>query len=109
MIVFRCRGARSSIPGPDSFADGFVLKAVRADPRVRPPGLITVDRAAGRTLRWPAREDPMRPEILGLGWFVRRSPDAERLVAFYRDVIGFPILRRHGSMTAFWTGETVAL
>lgn len=52
-------------------------------------------------------EYDMRPEIHGLGWFVRRSTDPEGLGAFFRDVLGFPELRRYGLATMLWLGETV--
>lgn len=47
--------------------------------------------------------------IQGLGWLVRRTDDPEGLAAFYRDVIGLPVLRTHGSTTVFWCGETVVM
>lgn len=50
----------------------------------------------------------MRTGIVGLGWFVRRSPDPNALRTFYRDVIGLPELRA-GEISAYWVGETMAL
>jgi predicted enzyme related to lactoylglutathione lyase len=47
--------------------------------------------------------------IQGLGWLVRRTDDPEGLAAFYRDVIGLPVLRTHGATTVFWCGETVVM
>ncbi len=50
----------------------------------------------------------MRQGIQGFGWFIRRSEIHEQLVPFYRDVLGFPVLRT-GNLTAFWTGELTVL
>jgi predicted enzyme related to lactoylglutathione lyase len=47
--------------------------------------------------------------IQGLGWLVRRTDDPQGLAAFYRDVIGLPLLRTHGTTTVFWCGETVVM
>ncbi len=47
--------------------------------------------------------------IQGLGWLVRRTDDPQGLAAFYRDVIGLPVLRTHGATTVFWCGETVVM
>lgn len=51
----------------------------------------------------------MRAGIQGLGWLVRRTADPQGLAAFYRDVIGLPVLRTHGATTVFWCGETVVM
>ncbi len=51
----------------------------------------------------------MRAGIQGLGWLVRRTADPAGLGAFYRDVVGLPVLRSHGATTVFWVGETVVL
>lgn len=51
----------------------------------------------------------MRAGIQGLGWLVRRTADPAGLGAFYRDVVGLPVLRTHGATTVFWCGETVVL
>ncbi len=51
----------------------------------------------------------MRAGIQGLGWLVRRTADPQGLGAFYRDVVGLPVLRTHGATTVFWCGETVVM
>lgn len=48
----------------------------------------------------------MAHTIQSLGWFVRRSPDPVRLSAFFRDVLGLPVLRTGPTHTMFWAGET---
>jgi predicted enzyme related to lactoylglutathione lyase len=48
----------------------------------------------------------MRENIQGFGWFVRRSMQPEKLSAFYRDVVGLPVLRGSPSVTMFWGGES---
>ncbi|MCS6802911.1 MAG: VOC family protein [Chloroflexota bacterium] len=47
----------------------------------------------------------MRDPIIGLGWFVRRTHDVERLAAFFRDTVGLPVLREQGEAVQFWAGE----
>ena len=47
----------------------------------------------------------MRETIIGLGWFVRRTSDVERLATFFRDVVGLPVLREIGPSVHFWAGE----
>jgi predicted enzyme related to lactoylglutathione lyase len=51
------------------------------------------------------KEASMRDTIIGLGWFVRRTSDVERLASFFRDVVGLPVLREIGPSVHFWAGE----
>ncbi|MCS7001433.1 MAG: VOC family protein [Dehalococcoidia bacterium] len=46
------------------------------------------------------------PYVEGLGWFVRRAPDPEPVIAFFREVVGLPVIRETGRSTMFWAGET---
>lgn len=43
-----------------------------------------------------------------IGWFVRRTPAPEETAAFYRDVVGLPVLRTSDETRIFWAGETMA-
>ncbi|MBL8628845.1 MAG: VOC family protein [Rhodospirillaceae bacterium] len=51
----------------------------------------------------------MRDGIQGLGWFVRRTPNAEALARFYRDALQLPVLRSwdrfEGAGTMFYAGD----
>ncbi|MFN8533437.1 MAG: VOC family protein [Dehalococcoidia bacterium] len=47
----------------------------------------------------------MQSNIIGVGWFVRRTDDIPALAAFFRDVVGLPVLREHGTNVQFWAGE----
>lgn len=52
----------------------------------------------------------MNPHIQSLGWVWRRTPDPEPTIAFYRDVLGLPVLRSNpGESAMLWTGETSVL
>jgi predicted enzyme related to lactoylglutathione lyase len=42
-----------------------------------------------------------------LGWFMRRVPDRGPTVAFYRDVLGLPVLPVPRRAEMFWAGETM--
>jgi predicted enzyme related to lactoylglutathione lyase len=42
-----------------------------------------------------------------IGWFFRRTPEPAATAAFYRDVVGLPLLRTHGDTQMFWAGETM--
>lgn len=39
--------------------------------------------------------------------FVRRTPATEETAAFYRDVVGLPLLATTGATRLFWAGETI--
>jgi predicted enzyme related to lactoylglutathione lyase len=47
-----------------------------------------------------------RNGLQGVGWFSRRCPDPLPTVAFYRDVMGLPLLRGKADSGMFWAGET---
>src|SRR4051812_10245006 len=51
----------------------------------------------------------MYDHIQGLGWFVRRARDPERLAAFYQEALGLPVLRRSANSVSLWMGETAVL
>ncbi|MCS6801515.1 MAG: VOC family protein [Chloroflexota bacterium] len=42
-----------------------------------------------------------------IGWFVRRTPALEQTAAFYREVVGLPLLRTEGETQLFWAGESM--
>lgn len=45
----------------------------------------------------------------GAGWYLRKTRDHDRLGAFYRDVIGLPILRHDHGIPVFWLGGTTVM
>lgn len=52
----------------------------------------------------------MHPSIQGIGWFWRRVPDPDPVIAWYRDVVGLPELRgRAGESAMLYTGDTSVL
>ncbi|GIW05505.1 MAG: hypothetical protein KatS3mg060_0310 [Dehalococcoidia bacterium] len=51
----------------------------------------------------------MRPTIQCLGWFMRRTHDPADLAAFYRDVVGLPVIRTpREDVHIFWGGEATS-
>lgn len=46
---------------------------------------------------------------LGVGWYRRRVQDLPATVAFYRDVIGLPVVEQSPERVAFWAGEKTLL
>lgn len=51
----------------------------------------------------------MKNGIQGLGWILRRTPNIPRLAAFYRDVVGLPVLRDSETAVVLSLGETVVM
>jgi predicted enzyme related to lactoylglutathione lyase len=47
--------------------------------------------------------------IQNLGWFIRRSPNPERLASFYHEALQLPILRQTPSSVSLWGGETTVI
>lgn len=48
----------------------------------------------------------MNPSIQSLGAFFRAVPSPAPLIAFYRDGLGLPVIRRLGQNATFWAGDT---
>lgn len=47
--------------------------------------------------------------LQGVGWYLRKTRDHEKLGAFYRDVLGLPILRHDHGIPVFWLGGTTVM
>ncbi len=45
--------------------------------------------------------------VMSLGWILPRSQNAERVAAFYGEVLHLPLLRGYADAWLFWAGETV--
>ncbi|MYF68376.1 MAG: VOC family protein [Gammaproteobacteria bacterium] len=45
--------------------------------------------------------------VISLGWVLPRSQNAERVAAFYGEVLQLPLLRGYADAWLFWAGETV--
>lgn len=45
--------------------------------------------------------------IMSLGWYMRRTEDAERLADFYGNILGLPLLRGQQPVFMFWAGESL--
>ena len=43
--------------------------------------------------------------LMGFGWYMRRTADAERLAEFYGEVLGLPLIRGRQPVFMFWAGE----
>jgi predicted enzyme related to lactoylglutathione lyase len=128
--VFRCHGIQGTIDRLKAAGTVF-LNDFRPEPYNRlayfldPSGNVTGlqersresprphDREAWR--RWDAGETrieglpPLPPDIQSLGWVVLRVTDLDRSKAFYRDVVGFPLVSERDGGAMFDLGETVLL
>lgn len=128
--VFRCHGIQGTIDRLKAAGTTFI-NDFRPEPYNRlayfldPSGNVTGlqersresprphDREAWR--RWDAGETrvpglpPLPPDLQSLGWVVLRVSDLERSKAFYRDVVGFPLVSEREGGAMFDLGETVLL
>lgn len=50
---------------------------------------------------------PRTARVISLGWVLPRSQNAERVAAFYGEVLQLPLLRGYADAWLFWAGETV--
>ncbi|MCS6800765.1 MAG: VOC family protein [Chloroflexota bacterium] len=128
--VFRCHGIQGTIdrlkaagtifindfrPEPDSRLAYFL------DPSGNVTGLQERSRGSSRPQdqeawrRWDAGATripgvpSLPPDIQSLGWVVLRVTDLERSKVFYRDVLGFPLVRERAGGAMFDLGETALL
>ncbi|GIW06511.1 MAG: hypothetical protein KatS3mg060_1316 [Dehalococcoidia bacterium] len=128
--VFRCHGIQTTIDRLTAAGVTFI-NDFRPEPYNRlayfldPSGNVTglqersresprpQDREAWR--RWDAGETrveglpPLPPDIQELGWVVLRVTDLARSTAFYRDVVGFPLVHERPGGAMFSLGETVLM
>jgi predicted enzyme related to lactoylglutathione lyase len=128
--VFRCHGIQRTIDRLKTAGATFINDfhpepssrlAYFLDPSGNVTGLQERSRESPRPAdqeawrRWDAGETrvegipPLPPDIQSLGWVVLRVSDLERSKAFYRDVVGFPLVSEREGGAMFDLGETVLM